>query len=82
MKGKTTEDDVILTPNEWAVAERLRDDFWLYVVKDPLKKPELLVIQDPWAKLEFQTETKVMRHFLDMGKVRTIVEAERERGND
>ena len=76
VKGKTTEHDVIITPNEWSVAERLRDDYWLYVVSKPLSEPELLVIQDPWAKLNAQTETKIMRHFLDMGQVRNVVNSE------
>ena len=76
VKGKTTEHDVIITPNEWSVAERLREDYWLYVVSQPLTEPELLVIQDPWAKLKAQTETKIMRHFLDMEQVRNVVVSE------
>jgi len=76
VKGKTTEHDVIITPNEWSVAERLRDDYWLYVVSQPLSKPELMAIQDPWAKLNAQTETKIMRHFLDMEQVRNVVKSE------
>jgi SNF2 family DNA or RNA helicase len=79
VKGKMTEHDVIITPNEWSVAERLREDYWLYVVSKPTSEPELLVIQDPWVKLKAQTETKIMRHFLDMEQVRNVVDSESKR---
>ena len=81
VKGKTTEHDVIITPNEWSVAERLREDYWLYVISQPLSEPELLAIQDPWDKLKAETETKIMRHFLDMGQVRNVVDSE-SRGDE
>jgi superfamily II DNA or RNA helicase len=74
VKGKTTEHDVIITPNEWKVAERLRDDYWLYVVSNPLSEPVLRVVQDPWAKLEVETETKIMRHFLGMEQIKNEAE--------
>ena len=74
VKGKTTEHDVIITPNEWKVAERLRDDYWLYVVSNPLSEPIMRVVQDPWTKLEVETETKIMRHFLGMEQIKNEAE--------
>ena len=40
---------MVLTRNEWIKAERLGEDYWLYVVYDarPVRAPRLVMIQDP-----------------------------------
>jgi nanoRNase/pAp phosphatase (c-di-AMP/oligoRNAs hydrolase) len=37
----------VLTPHEYKTAERLRADYWLYVVFDCATQPRLISIQDP-----------------------------------
>ena len=73
VKGKTTDDDGILTPNERSAAERLRDDYWLYIVKNPLNNPDLLRIQNPHEKLCLKPEVKIERYFFEMSEVKDRV---------
>ena len=70
VKGKTTDDDGILTPNEWSTAERLRGDYWLYVIEDALSTPQLHRIQDPYNKLNPTPQTKIERYFFNMNEIR------------
>ncbi len=47
VKGRSQVGEVALTTNEYKTAERLRKDFWLYVVFNCADKPEVHLIQDP-----------------------------------
>ena len=58
VKGRSHVDQVALTTNEYKTAERLKEDYWLYVVYKCATKPELHVIQDP-AKLGWKPFVKV-----------------------
>ncbi len=47
VKGRAAVGSVVLTRNEYKTAERLRGDYWLYVVFDCATAPRLIPIQDP-----------------------------------
>jgi nanoRNase/pAp phosphatase (c-di-AMP/oligoRNAs hydrolase) len=47
VKGRAGVGSVVLTRNEYQTAERLRGDYWLYVVFDCATQPRLLPIPDP-----------------------------------
>jgi len=47
VKGRARVDEVALTTNEYKTAERLKQDYWLYVVFNCATQPEVHVIQDP-----------------------------------
>ena len=47
VKGRAGVGEVALTCNEYKTAERLKNDYWLYVVFNCATKPEVHVIQDP-----------------------------------
>jgi superfamily II DNA or RNA helicase len=47
VKGRAGIGPVVLTPHEYKTAERLRADYWLYVVFDCATQPRLIPIQDP-----------------------------------
>ena len=47
VKGRSQIGDVALTTNEYKTAERLKKDYWLYVVFNRATNPELHVIHDP-----------------------------------
>jgi hypothetical protein len=47
VKGRAHVDEVALTTNEYKTAERLKNDYWLYVVFNCAIQPEVHVIQDP-----------------------------------
>jgi len=53
VKGKSSNGGIIMTRNEWQVAQEKGDLYWLYVVFDALKpKPTLITIQNPHKKIK------------------------------
>jgi hypothetical protein len=53
VKGRAGVGEVALTLNEFKTAQRLKDDFWLYVAFNCGETPELHTIQDP-ARLTWE----------------------------
>ncbi|NQT80773.1 MAG: DUF3883 domain-containing protein [Candidatus Aminicenantes bacterium] len=47
VKGRSHVGEVALSTNEFKTAERLKTDYWLYVVFNCASKPEVHLIQDP-----------------------------------
>ncbi len=47
VKGRAGIGEVALSSNEYKTAERLKNDYWLYVVYNCATNPEVHVIQDP-----------------------------------
>ena len=72
VKGKTSDHDGEITPNEWKVAERLRDDYWLYVVDDAIDNPRLFKVQDPFGKIKAKADYGIRRWFFEMGEIRLV----------
>ncbi|WP_347242800.1 DUF3883 domain-containing protein [Thermogutta sp.] len=58
VKGRAGEGPVALTPNEYKTAERLRGDYWLYVVFDCATRPRLIPVQDP-LRLNWEPIVKI-----------------------
>lgn len=50
VKGRTTTGDVTLYYTEWQTANRMREEFFIYMVGHALTEPELLIVQDPVGK--------------------------------
>jgi hypothetical protein len=67
-KGRTQGQPIGLTVNEWYHAMQLGDSCWLYVVWDPLDKPDRmpLVIQNPARHLEHAKKEIVAARFYDI----------------
>jgi predicted nucleotidyltransferase len=59
VKGHTTTGDVTLYYTEWQTANRMRDEFFIYVVDHALSAPNLLIVQDPVGKGVEPTESVV-----------------------
>jgi hypothetical protein len=53
--------EVLLSDNEWKTAQRLGNDYWLYVVFNCASQPELHTQQDP-AQLEAQAVMAVAHY--------------------
>jgi len=55
VKGRSALGDVALTNNEYKTAERLGEDYWLYVVYHCATQPEVHAVRDPtrlpWAEV-------------------------------
>src|SRR5207249_5707364 len=47
VKGRAGVGEIALTANEYHTAERLKNDYWLYVAFNCASKPELHLVQDP-----------------------------------
>ncbi len=72
VKGRAAVGEIALTANEYKTAQRLSDDYWLYVVFNCTSQPQVTTIQNParfdWVPLSkidcyrLGAETILMRH--------------------
>jgi hypothetical protein len=58
VKGRSALGEVALTTNEYKTAERLKTDYWLYVVFNCSSKPEIRIVQNP-ARLDWAPLVKI-----------------------
>jgi superfamily II DNA or RNA helicase len=58
VKGRAGVGEVALAANEYKTAERLKKDYWLYVVFNSASKPQAHVVQDP-ARLGWEPLVKI-----------------------
>ncbi len=58
VKGRATVGEVALTTNEYKTAERLKKDYWLYVVFNCGSTPQIQVVRDP-ARLGWEPLVKI-----------------------
>ncbi|WP_253664985.1 helicase-related protein [Thermus scotoductus] len=61
VKARATTGAIVLTPNEWLMAQRLGEEYWLYVVENAATAPTLHTIQNPAAKLQPQEVVEIVR---------------------
>lgn len=64
-KGRAREGKIAITPNEWLMAHRLGNDYWLYVViasEGPMEKLKPYRIQNPVEKLKATEKVDVVRY--------------------
>lgn len=62
VKGRSIVGDVALTTNEFRTAQRLKNDYWLYVVFSCATKPEIKIVRNP-AQMDWQPIVKI-KHYL------------------
>lgn len=74
VKGRSQIGEVALTTNEFKTAERLKKDFWLYVVFNCATNPEVHIIQDP-ARLGWKPVVRVEHYHVGANE---ILQAEAE----
>lgn len=72
VKGRSGVGEVALTTNEYKTAERLKHDYWLYVVYNCGSTPQVHVIRNP-ARLGWKPIVTVEHYSVD---ARTIIAAE------
>lgn len=68
VKGRAAVGEIALTDNEYRTAQRLGDDYWLYVVFDCATRPDLKPIQDP-ARLGWVAVVKVEHYHVTAQKI-------------
>jgi superfamily II DNA or RNA helicase len=64
VKARAKEGAVALTPNEWLMAQRLKDEYWLYIVVNAASHPELYIIQNPALHLKPEEEVSIVRYIV------------------
>ena len=64
VKTRAKEGALTLTPNEWLMAQRLKHEYWLYIVVNASSNPELYLIQNPAAKLEPDEVIDIARYIV------------------
>ncbi len=72
VKGRAAVGEVGLTTNEYKTAERLKKDYWLYVVFNCASKPDIHVVQDP-ARLGWEPIVKIEHYHVDADKFLELV---------
>ena len=76
VKTRVREGKIALTPNEWLMAQRLGDEYWLYVVVNVATKPELYTIQNPASKLKPSEEVEIIRYIVDKDDWKNVAKRE------
>jgi hypothetical protein len=68
VKGRAGIGEVALSSNEYKTAERLKNDYWLYVVYNCATKPEVHVIQDP-VRVGWEPIVKVEHYHANAARI-------------
>jgi superfamily II DNA or RNA helicase len=72
VKGRAGVGDVALSPNEYRTAERMKLDYWLYVVYNCATQPEVHVIQDP-TLLQWKSVVQVEHYRLSAKEIKSQI---------
>jgi hypothetical protein len=84
VKGRMRGQVVRLTTNEWYKATQLGDSYWLYVVWDPLDKPDPvpLTVQNPAKRLDHAKREIVAARYYDIpaAAIEAAARAHKEEG--
>jgi superfamily II DNA or RNA helicase len=62
VKGRAGVGEVALSSNEYRTAQRLRHDYWLYVVFNCATNPEVKVIRDPALQMEWEPVVRIEQY--------------------
>jgi superfamily II DNA or RNA helicase len=68
VKGRSDVGEVALTTNEYKTAERLKNDYWLYVVFNCATNPEVHLIQGP-AKMGWKPVVRVEHYHVTANEI-------------
>ena len=64
VKGRASIGGVALTDNEYKTADRLKDDYWLYVVYNCATTPELHRVKDP-TRMDWVSRIRIEHHLVN-----------------
>ena len=81
VKGRSHVGEIALTSNEYRTAQRMKNDYWLYVVFHcATPNPSINILRNP-ATLEWQPIVKVEHYRLHANSIKNPVELRQERAN-
>ncbi|MCS6826246.1 MAG: DUF3883 domain-containing protein, partial [Caldilinea sp.] len=78
VKARATTGAIVLTPNEWLMAQRLGDDYWLYVVENAATTPKLHTIPNPAARLAPEEVHNVVRYVVRDWKAHVLPDTQED----
>jgi hypothetical protein len=64
VKGRAGVGEVALSSNEYRTAQRLRHDYWLYVVFNCAAAPEIKVVRDPALQMEWEPVVRIEQYHI------------------
>ncbi len=64
VKARAKSGAIALTPNEWVMANRLGEEYWLYVVEQAAGNPQLYLIKNPAASLQPNEQVEIVRYVI------------------
>ena len=64
VKARAQSGPIALTPNEWFMAQRLGEEYWLYIVENAATQAALHTLQHPAAKLRPEEVLGVVRYIV------------------
>jgi len=73
VKGRASIGEVALTTNEYKTAERLKHDYWLYVVFNCASTPKVHMIQDP-VRLGWEPLVKIEHYHVEAEQILTAAQ--------
>jgi len=71
VKARAGEGEVALTTNEWFMAKRCGEQYWLYVVANAATKPVLYLINNPAEKINPQEKVEIVRFIVPVDEWKT-----------
>jgi hypothetical protein len=74
VKARAGVGKIALTQNEWFAAQRLGDEYWLYVVANAATAPRLYIIHHPAAYLKPEEEVQVVRYVIPLAQWQEVGE--------
>jgi superfamily II DNA or RNA helicase len=74
VKARAGVGPVAISRNEWFMAQRLKDEYWLYVVVNVASTPELFVVQNPAEKLEPEEVVSIVKFIVKDWKTKGKME--------
>lgn len=75
VKGRAGIGAVWLTPNEWQIAQRFAQGYWLYIVVNAPTNPQLKRIEDPVHTLRVVEEKEIVRYIVSVESWQEAAEA-------
>lgn len=69
VKARAQTGAVALTQNEWFKANRFKNDYFLYVVMNAARKPQLYIIQNPAENLKPRENVEVVRYIVPFKEI-------------
>ncbi|RLA97170.1 MAG: helicase, partial [Deltaproteobacteria bacterium] len=72
VKARARTGPIALTPNEWLMAHRLGNEYWLYIVENAAQNPILYRIRDPAVRLQPEEVVEAVRYIVDVEQWRKV----------